>query len=202
VYSWGAGDYGQLGHGIRWSVNTPRLVLDSNSIHLRGAEDGSGAGAGAGGGGRGTHPMSIACVAAGRYHSFALTSMCGVVWCDGLGWVGSGRWWRGPLGTLIMACVDRVVMCCADAGVLYGWGCNENGQLGVGGDNERKSSAAADLEDHVLLPTAVGSILGAVVGQVTCGEHHTCVLTCMSVTRVARFPSPSLTLPSPPLPLP
>ncbi len=125
VYSWGAGDYGQLGHGIRWSVNNPRLVLDSNSIHLK-TEDEA----------KFTQPMRIACVSAGRYHSFALTN----------------------------------------AGVLYGWGCNENGQLGIGAELEKRSGSGAD-EDHVLLPTSVGSILGAVVGQVSCGEHHTAVLT-------------------------
>jgi alpha-tubulin suppressor-like RCC1 family protein len=50
-------------------------------------------------------------------------------------------------------------------GMLYSWGCAENGQLGLGGD------------ENCSLPSLVGPIMGAVVGQLSCGEHHTAVLT-------------------------
>lgn len=50
-------------------------------------------------------------------------------------------------------------------GVLYSWGCGENGQLGLGTD------------ENVSLPTVVHPILGTVVGQIACGEHHTAALT-------------------------
>lgn len=57
VYAWGSGLYGQLGHGVKGSLNAPRLVLAGKSI---------------------------AQVAAGRYHSLALTSF-GVLYSWGCG---------------------------------------------------------------------------------------------------------------------
>jgi alpha-tubulin suppressor-like RCC1 family protein len=98
VYSWGSGSFGQLGHGVKGSLNKPRLVLKNKRICQ---------------------------VAAGRYHSIALN----------------------------------------DIGVLYSWGCGENGQLGHGSD------------DQVLIPRIVEPNIGAVVGQVSCGQHHTTALT-------------------------
>jgi hypothetical protein len=76
----------------------------------------------------------IASVAAGRYHSFALS----------------------------------------DRGVLYSWGCGENGQLGLGTD------------DNVVLPSVVTTILGTVVGRVSCGEHHTAVITSAPWSKISQ----------------
>jgi alpha-tubulin suppressor-like RCC1 family protein len=67
----------------------------------------------------------VAQVAAGRYHSMALTGF----------------------------------------GACYSWGCGESGQLGHRGD------------DNVLFPKVVEANLGTVTGLVSCGEHHTAVLT-------------------------
>jgi len=58
-------------------------------------------------------------------------------------------------------------------GALYSWGCGENGQLGL------------DSDDNVCLPTVVQHILGAVVGQIACGEHHTAVLTSAPWTKLS-----------------
>jgi alpha-tubulin suppressor-like RCC1 family protein len=106
VYTWGSGDYGQLGYGVYGNCSTPRLVLEDKGMEQ---------------------------VAAGRYHTLALSNM----------------------------------------GVLYSWGCGENGQLGQNSD------------DNVPLPTVVAPILGSVVGQVACGEHHTAVLSSAPWTKLS-----------------
>ena len=46
-------------------------------------------------------------------------------------------------------------------GMLYTWGCGESGQLGHGDDDPR------------LLPCVCEALLTTVVGQTSCGEHHT-----------------------------
>ena len=105
VYCLGAGEYGQLGHGVRGNLSVPRLVLDSRNVVQ---------------------------VAAGRYHSLALTSF----------------------------------------GAVLSWGNNDNGQLGQ------------ETDDNVLLPRVVDNILGAVVGQISCGEHHTVSLCSVKWSKV------------------
>ena len=67
-----------------------------------------------------------------------------------------------------MRAIDTQIRCprIAAFGVLYSWGCGESGQLGHASD------------DDVWLPKVVEGILGSVVGQVACGEHHTAVLSC------------------------
>lgn len=102
---WGSGEFGQIGYGIKGNTAVPRLVLDGRNISQ---------------------------VAAGRYHSFALTN----------------------------------------TGILFSWGCGENGQLGLNSD------------ENVALPTVVQTILGTVVGQVACGEHHTAILTSAPWTKI------------------
>lgn len=114
VYTLGSGEYGQLGHGDTSNnrffdftffrlCSVPRLVLEG---------------------------VYISSIAAGRYHSIALSSN----------------------------------------GAMYTWGCGENGQLGHGGD------------ENECLPRVVEGILGNVVGQVSCGEHHTaCLTSCPNV---------------------
>lgn len=57
VYCWGSGSYGQLGHGVKGNVSTPRLVLTGKNC---------------------------AQVAAGRYHSMALTDS-GILYSWGCG---------------------------------------------------------------------------------------------------------------------
>lgn len=58
-------------------------------------------------------------------------------------------------------------------GALYTWGCGENGQLGH------------DSDENVLFPRLVESILGCVIGQVSCGDHHTALLAASPYTRVS-----------------
>jgi len=50
---------------------------------------------------------------------------------------------------------------------------SENGQLGLNSD------------ENVLLPTVVTPVLGAVTGQVSCGEHHTAILTSAPWTKLS-----------------
>jgi len=51
-------------------------------------------------------------------------------------------------------------------GTVYTWGCGESGQTGH-----------ASCDENVLFPRVLEPNLGAVVGQIACGEHHTAVLT-------------------------
>ena len=133
----GLGEYGQIGHGVRGSLNSPRLVLAGKSIAQ--------VAAGRFGGlfvehekalsqrdtdsrRRASFTFSMHC----RYHSLALTSF----------------------------------------GVLYSWGCGENGQLGHHEDAD------------VFFPKVIEPNVGTVVGQISCGEHHTAVLTSTPWSRV------------------
>ncbi len=81
------------------NLTQPRLVLEGNGIQS---------------------------IAAGRYHSMALTGF----------------------------------------GAVFSWGCGENGQLGH------------DSDESVCVPRVISTIVGSVVGQISCGEHHTAALTC------------------------
>jgi len=109
VYAWGTSKYGEVGHGIDVDgCPAPRLVLDRTDIHQ---------------------------VAAGRYHSMALSNK----------------------------------------GILWSWGCHENGQLGhEGKENE-----------CVKIPRVVRSILGMVVGHIACGENHSLAMTSAPWARPA-----------------
>ena len=54
-------------------------------------------------------------------------------------------------------------------GVLYGWGCGESGQLGH------------NSVENECFPRVVESLLGNVIGQISCGEHHTIALSCKAI---------------------
>lgn len=58
-------------------------------------------------------------------------------------------------------------------GVLYSWGCGESGQLG---HNTLESE---------LFPKIVENILPSVVGQISCGEHHSFSLTSIAHSSVS-----------------
>jgi len=58
-------------------------------------------------------------------------------------------------------------------GVLYSWGCGESGQLG---HNTLESE---------LFPKIVDNILPSVVGQISCGEHHSFALTSIAHSSVS-----------------
>jgi len=58
-------------------------------------------------------------------------------------------------------------------GVLYSWGCGESGQLGH------------NTLDTELFPKIVENILPSVVGQISCGEHHSFSLTSIAHSSVS-----------------
>ena len=58
-------------------------------------------------------------------------------------------------------------------GVLYSWGCGESGQLG---HNTLESE---------LFPKIVENIMPSVVGQISCGEHHSFALTSIAHSSVS-----------------
>lgn len=122
-------------------------------------------------------------VACGQAHNLAL-STTGNVYAWGSGEYGQiGHGIRGNTATPRLVLQDKNIAQVAagryhsaaltGAGVLYSWGCGENGQLGL------------DSDENVTLPTVVTPVLGAVVGQVACGELHTAVLTSAPWAKVA-----------------
>lgn len=120
-------------------------------------------------------PEPMKQISCGQNHNIAL-SQSGNVYC----W-GSGEYGQTGYGIYGNVSVPRLVMdtgnvaqvaagryhSCAltNTGVMYSWGCGENGQLGLNSD------------ENVALPTVVTANLGTVTGQISCGEHHTAVLT-------------------------
>lgn len=60
------------------------------------------------------------------------------------------------------------------SGVVFSWGCGESGQL------------AHDTLDNELFPRPVASILANVVGQISCGEHHSFCLSSIEHNEVSR----------------
>lgn len=122
-----------------------------------------------------TLPEPVLQVACGQAHNVALTQS-GNVYSWGAGDYGQiGHGIRGntaiPKLVLDKGDISQVAagryhsFALSNAGILWSWGCGENGQLGGNSD------------ENVYLPKVVTAILGTVVGQVSCGEHHTAVLT-------------------------
>lgn len=120
-------------------------------------------------------PEPIDQISCGQSHNVALSSSGSVyTW-------GSGEYGQLGYGIFGNLSVPRLVLdhkgiasiaagryhsfALSNMGVLYSWGCGENGQLGQNSD------------ENIPLPTVVAPILGSVVGQVACGEHHTAVLS-------------------------
>jgi len=121
--------------------------------------------------------------AAGHSHIVALT-----VKGDVVTW-GSGTW--GQLGNGVKGntpnprCVlegKKIIHVAAgryhsfaltNFGTLYSWGNNDNGQ-------------AAQEEQEFALPRVIEPMLGAVVGHIVCGEHHTVALTSVLWSKPAQ----------------
>lgn len=197
--SWGCGKQGQTGHGDDQDVLVPTVIADlkdqvmshvaCGAIHTCFVtEEGE-----VWLMGFGEHfspnetqhffynPTLIKCpepikqIGCGQSHNVAL-SHTGNVYC----W-GSGEYGQNGYGIKSNVSTPRLVLdtgniaqvaagryhsfALTNTGVLYSWGCGENGQLGLESD------------ENVALPSVLTSILGTVVGQVSCGEHHTAVLT-------------------------
>lgn len=60
-------------------------------------------------------------------------------------------------------------------GSLYTWGCGDNGQLGRQ-QNTNNDNTMINIKKANSIPKLVISLLGNVIGEISCGEHHTCVL--------------------------
>ena len=121
-------------------------------------------------------------VACGQAHILALTAN-GDVYAWGSGSYGQlGHGVKGDLNQPRLVLVNKNIASIAagryhslaltNAGALYSWGCGENGQLGHHND------------ENILFPRVIEPNLGTVVGQISCGEHHTAVLTSTPWSKV------------------
>ena len=150
VYSWGRGEFGQLGHGSDNNETEPRL-LDALSREGR-----------------------VQTLAAGENHSLAAMET-GEVWSWGYGQqgqLGHGEGKNEKLPRRVAFFTQRnVAVVQVAAGwrhslaltvdmVVYSWGHGDKGQLGLG---DTRSS---------LLPAVVESLLGKEVKQVAAGGSH------------------------------
>eukprot|EP01052_Picozoa_sp_SAG31_P006837 SAG31_NODE_319_length_17776_cov_4.703570_9_plen_1168_part_00 len=202
IFTWGAGDAGQLGHGFDKppsGVPLPEPYLVAGLSHHLGrmAQVACGAQFTAAVSERGElyvwgfgqHlystisnnfaydpekirlPRKVKEVGCGRGHMVALTDQ-GDVFCWGdceFGQLGHGR--KVSINTprlvlegknIVQVDAGRYHTVALNAyGVLYTWGCGESGQLGHGNDSNQ------------LLPRVCDRLMLTVVGQVSCGEHHT-----------------------------
>ena len=152
LYSFGNGGYGQHGHGSRTDELSPRLVTTLQGVH-------------------------IASVAAGRFHSLAV-SEAGQVYsfgCGRVGQLGNGglatQHTPRPIVTLqgvfvgaVTAGRDHSLVVCT-AGRLYSFGYGQLGALGHG-----------DTRDQYT-PRRVTALQGVRVLRLAAGRHHSLVLS-------------------------
>eukprot|EP00898_Chlorokybus_atmophyticus_P008654 jgi/Chlat1/8790/Chrsp90S08135 len=160
LYTWGDGSFGTLGHGDRSSCHLPRPV-EALSAH---------------------RSLMVAC---GVWHTAAVVEEAGhpdkggvaYTWGDGdKGRLGHGdkedalfprrvdALWGEALRQV--ACGKRHTVALTMSGVVYSWGCNDYGQLGIG-----------DNPPVQLQPILVqGKLHGVMVGAVACGMDHTAAL--------------------------
>ncbi|KXJ15070.1 RCC1 and BTB domain-containing protein 1 [Exaiptasia diaphana] len=155
VYSWGHNAYCQVGNGNtnQNPVHTPAFLSSLQSKKI----------------------TQIAC---GSHHSLALTGE-GEVYAWGYnncGQIGSGSMTnqsnpRKVTSTLSskkivsVACGQTSSMALSDAGELYAWGYNGNGQLGVGNNTNQPC------------PCRVIGLVGVVITQIMCGYAHSLALS-------------------------
>ena len=148
VKCWGKNDFGQLGDGTTIHRPTPVWVIGL--------------------------PAAVTTVAAGRYHTCALT-ISGTVYCWGANYVsqlgdGSSIDRRAPalvsgLNNNVIALSAGHEHTCALTSLqtLYCWGANRNGQLGDGSTTDRATA------------TAVNGLAGGVT-NLDLGDTHSCAL--------------------------
>jgi alpha-tubulin suppressor-like RCC1 family protein len=119
VYAWGDNSYGQLGNNATYSSSSPRLLPDVVNV-----------------------PGMVVGVTGGDTHSCALNSI-GAVYCWGsntYGQIGDGTTKRRLLPTKVIGLTNTTivkiassrpghVIALSNAGVVYTWGSNSNGQL-------------------------------------------------------------------------
>ena len=123
VYGWGHNNHGQLGEGNSSSIDSPRLIKGI--------------------------PGKVFCITAGDYHSLALMENGKVYGWGGneYGQLGDGTKKDRRNPKLIKGIPGKVVGIAAGSlhslvvtenGELYGWGRNQNGELGDGSIEDRK----------------------------------------------------------------
>ena len=154
VYSWGRGEYGQLGHGDRCSVAVP-TVIDTFE-HVEGG---------------------IKQISLGTSHSAGLTTT-GDVYTWGYG--GDGRLGHGseddeltprllePLcdkNVEMIVCGELHTAALTAGGEVYSWGLGKNGRLGHS-DSETR-----------LTPLRIESLRNVIITQIACGGLHTSALS-------------------------
>ncbi|XP_069745781.1 RCC1 and BTB domain-containing protein 2-like isoform X2 [Narcine bancroftii] len=154
VYAWGNNGYSQLGNGTATQGLAPCQV-STNLQHKKVIE-----------------------VACGSHHSMTLTSD-GEVYAWGYnncGQVGSGSTSNQPTPRRVSSCLqDKFIITIAcgqsssmavlDNGVVYGWGYNGNGQLGLGSNGNQPT------------PCRLAALQGIHVCQIVCGYAHALALT-------------------------
>ena len=169
VFSWGAGDSGQLGHGVKDDLFSPRcvkglLVLPRRSMCGRCV--------------KGLLGEKVHQIASGAYHCAAVNSQCSVfTW-------GAGQYGRLGHGDDMDCTVPRLVedlerkgirclglglyhsVAVADNGDMYSWGRGSEGQLG----HEDKTK-------QELRPRPVEVMEGKNVKSVAAGDFHSVALT-------------------------
>ena len=136
-------------------------------------------------------PISVSCgkhiksVACGQSHILILTSSGDVyAWGDGsYGEIGQGAFKASQQPRLILlnkniesiACGRYHSAAVTNNGSLYTWGCGDNGQLGRH-TQSNNDNTMINIKKANSIPKLVVSLLGNVLGEISCGEHHTCVL--------------------------
>ena len=153
VYSWGLGNYGNLGHGDTQDQYQPKAIQRLKSEVIR-------------------------MVAGGAKHALAV-SQSGDVWSFGHGDNGrlGNNSTRGSLvpektqgkvsteNCIFVAAGESHSACIDDKGNVYTWGTGTYGRLGSGGENDQ------------LVPMIVDTLAKTESVIVSCGAFHTAVLT-------------------------
>lgn len=157
VYTWGHNGYSQLGSGNTNQGLIPSLVSSISGLQAK----------------------KIIQVACGSHHSLALTddgevyawgyNNCGQI---GLGNTNNQTLPRkinsvtiGSKKISVIACGQTSSMALSDAGELFAWGYNGNGQLGVGNNANQ------------LTPCKVIGLVGTITTQIVCGYAHSLALS-------------------------
>ena len=122
----------------------------------------------------GTKVKQVAC---GRGHVVMLDE-AGDVWCWGsntYGQLGDGSTSNSykRICTIQGKSIENISagryhnLAAATCGVVYTWGCGESGQLGHNGA----------VGPMATVPKLVNALVDRVCGQITCGEHHNCIIS-------------------------
>jgi alpha-tubulin suppressor-like RCC1 family protein len=206
LFTWGEGNQGQLGHGSLDDLFMPKavgafdgpkkvktatcgatltaVITQEGDLMMCGLGDNLFAPTkeGENRASCSTEPMhmfpgtKVKQVACGRGHVVMLDE-AGDVWCWGNNnycQLGDGSNTNSHIPRCVMqgkqvesiACGRYHTLAAATCGVVYSWGCGESGQLGHGATGPLGA-----------VPKMMTALTDRVCGQITCGEHHNCVIT-------------------------